>query len=69
LITMNWTNPPIRKIPPLPVFAMPLHFLSNTDKDFFILDKKADIFRLKDAYIPFWRDETFRKLPRERVEL
>lgn len=25
--------------------------------------------RLKDAYIPFWRDETPRKLLRERVEL
>jgi hypothetical protein len=49
--------------------SMPLHFLSNTDKDFFILDKKADMFRLKDEYIPFWRDETFRKLLRERVEL
>jgi hypothetical protein len=49
--------------------SMPLHFLSNTDKDFFILDRKADIFRLKDATIPFWRDETFRKLLRERVEL
>ena len=32
------------------------------------MDKEADIFRLKDAYIPFWRDETFRKLLRERVE-
>jgi len=32
------------------------------------MDKEADIFRLKDAYIPFWRDETFRKMPRERVE-
>jgi hypothetical protein len=48
--------------------SMPLHFLGNTDKDFFILDKKADIFRLKDGYIPFWRDETFRKLLRELVE-
>jgi len=25
--------------------------------------------RIKDAYIPFWRDETFRRLLRERVEL
>ncbi len=49
--------------------SMPLHFLRNTDKDFFILDKKADMFRLKDTTIPFWRNETLRKLLRERVEL
>jgi hypothetical protein len=48
--------------------SMPLHFLSNTDKDFFILDKKAEMFRLKDECIPFWRDETFRKLLLERAE-
>jgi hypothetical protein len=33
------------------------------------MDKEADIFRLKDEYIPFLRDEPFRKLLRERVEL
>jgi hypothetical protein len=32
------------------------------------MDKEADIFRLKDEYIPFWRDEPFRKMLRERVE-
>jgi hypothetical protein len=33
------------------------------------MDKEADIFHLKDAHIPFWRDGTFHKLLRERVEL
>jgi hypothetical protein len=32
------------------------------------MDKEGDIFRIKDAYIPFWRDETFRKMLRERID-
>ncbi|MGD9976030.1 MAG: DEAD/DEAH box helicase family protein [Desulfatirhabdiaceae bacterium] len=46
---------------------MPLHYLSNTEKDFFILDKKADIFRLKPEMIDFWKDEGYRQLILDRV--
>jgi superfamily II DNA or RNA helicase/predicted house-cleaning noncanonical NTP pyrophosphatase (MazG superfamily)/HKD family nuclease len=46
---------------------MPLNFLSNTEKDFFILDKKVDMFRLKPEMIDFWKDEGYRQLIRDRV--
>jgi hypothetical protein len=47
---------------------MPLNFLSNTEKDPFILDREGGVFRLKDEYHPFWNDADFRELLRERVE-
>jgi hypothetical protein len=48
--------------------SMPLHFLSNTGKDPFILDQEVGLFRLKEEYHPFWNDTAFRELLRERVE-
>jgi superfamily II DNA or RNA helicase/HKD family nuclease len=48
--------------------SMPLNFLSNTEKDPFILDREGGVFRLKDEYHPFWNDADFRELLRERVE-
>lgn len=40
--------------------------LSNSPGKPFVLD--GDSFILKDAYVPFWDDERFRALVRERVE-
>jgi SOS-response transcriptional repressor LexA len=57
---------------PLPKFerllkSMPLHYLSNTDADFFTSDKKAGVFAVKEEIRPFWRENRFRQLLRERV--
>jgi hypothetical protein len=48
--------------------SMPLNFLSNTEKDPFILDRGIGLFRLKEEFLPFWNDAAFRELLRERVE-
>lgn len=48
--------------------TMPLHFLSNTENDHFIMDKKAGIFRLKPPFHQYWNDSIFLKMVRERVE-
>lgn len=48
--------------------SMPLNFLSNTERDPFLLDREGGLFRLKEEYHPFWNDATFRELLRERVE-
>lgn len=48
--------------------TMPLHFLSNTEKDYFILDKKAGIFKIKQEIIPYWTNEAFREMVSDRVE-
>jgi len=47
--------------------SMPLHFLSNTEEDFFILDKKLGFFRLKPDMNSFWPDDEFRSLVKDRV--
>jgi hypothetical protein len=47
--------------------SMPLHFLSNTPKDFFILDRKSDIFRLKPVMNSYWNDDGFCRLVNDRV--
>jgi len=47
--------------------SMPLHFLSNTEKDAFILDRKLSVFQIKEEYRIYWNDEDFRYLIRERV--
>ena len=47
---------------------MPLKFLSNTPTDWFVLDKKLGEFWLKESMLPFWRDDSFRDLVRDRVE-
>ena len=47
---------------------MPLYYLSNTDRDHFILDKQAGIFKLKSAIIPYWENDLFREMIMERVE-
>jgi superfamily II DNA or RNA helicase/predicted house-cleaning noncanonical NTP pyrophosphatase (MazG superfamily)/HKD family nuclease len=48
--------------------AMPLNYLSNTPKDWFVLDSRKGEFRLKEEIVPFWKDEAFRALVRDRVE-
>jgi len=47
---------------------MPLNFLSNTEGDFFILDKEADRFRLKPEIHPYWLDDKYKSLVSDRVE-
>ncbi|MEJ5365916.1 MAG: DEAD/DEAH box helicase family protein [Desulfosoma sp.] len=48
--------------------SMPLHYLSNTEKDFFIFDKTQGKFELKAHVIPYWKDQRFRQMVEERVE-
>jgi superfamily II DNA or RNA helicase/predicted house-cleaning noncanonical NTP pyrophosphatase (MazG superfamily) len=47
---------------------MPLHFLSNTEKDYFILDKEAGTFRLKQEIHTYWQDDKYRSFIADRVE-
>jgi superfamily II DNA or RNA helicase/predicted house-cleaning noncanonical NTP pyrophosphatase (MazG superfamily)/HKD family nuclease len=47
---------------------MPLHFLSNTAQDFFILDHGSGRFRIKDELIDFWLDPRFKELVHDRVQ-
>jgi hypothetical protein len=47
---------------------MPLHFMSNTAQDFFILDPGSSRFRIKDELIEFWRDPRFKELVHDRVQ-
>jgi superfamily II DNA or RNA helicase/predicted house-cleaning noncanonical NTP pyrophosphatase (MazG superfamily)/HKD family nuclease len=47
---------------------MPLHYLSNTENDYFILDADSGLFSLKTEIHNFWNDDRFKALVRERVE-
>ena len=47
---------------------MPLHFLSNADNDFFILDKAGSQFSLKPQVHEYWVNPAYRKLVADRVE-
>ena len=47
--------------------AMPLNFLSNTQNDFFILDKSTGIFRLKPEMNSHWNNIDFRQMVKDRV--
>ncbi len=47
---------------------MPLHYLSNTENDHFILDKRAGIFELKPQIVPYWEKSEFLEMVKERVD-
>jgi superfamily II DNA or RNA helicase/predicted house-cleaning noncanonical NTP pyrophosphatase (MazG superfamily)/HKD family nuclease len=47
--------------------SMPLHFLSNTANDFFILEKNIGVFRLKPEMHPYWNNDSFRQMVKDRV--
>jgi hypothetical protein len=47
---------------------MPLDKLSNAESKPFILDRRRNMFSLKEPYHRYWRDPEFRALVRERVE-
>jgi superfamily II DNA or RNA helicase/HKD family nuclease len=49
------------------LLQMPLHFLSNTEKDWFTLDKASNTFSLKPELTPYWNDPFFRDLVADRV--
>ncbi len=49
------------------LLQMPLKFLSNTDKDCFVLDRRKGIFALKAEYAPFWNDAFFKSLVADRT--
>jgi superfamily II DNA or RNA helicase/predicted house-cleaning noncanonical NTP pyrophosphatase (MazG superfamily)/HKD family nuclease len=46
---------------------MPLHFLSNTEHDFFVLDSERSRFRIKEDVLPFWQKNAFKDLVQDRV--
>jgi len=46
---------------------MPLHFLSNKDTDWFILDKENGTFSIKPELTPWWNGPFFRDLTADRV--
>lgn len=48
--------------------AMPLHYLSNTENDHFIFDKRAGLFELKTRIVPYWEKPEFLEMVRERVD-
>lgn len=65
----NDSNPkefPIRKVVSK-LKSMPLHFLSNTPNDFFILEKNIGVFRLKPEMHPYWNNGSFRQMVKDRV--
>ena len=47
---------------------MPLNFLSNTESDFFMLDKRNGTFALRPEIHDYWNDEAYRALISDRVE-
>jgi superfamily II DNA or RNA helicase/predicted house-cleaning noncanonical NTP pyrophosphatase (MazG superfamily)/HKD family nuclease len=47
---------------------MPLKFLSNTEKDYFILDSAKGRFHLKPEIHPYWKNNLFQELVSERVD-
>ncbi len=50
------------------LLQMPLKYLSNTDTDWFILDKNRGTFALKPEVVPYWNDPFFRELVADRVK-
>ena len=59
-------NFPITKVK-AKLLQMPLHFLSNTDSDWFILDRPGNTFSLKPDLALWWNDPFFRNLVADRV--
>jgi len=57
---------PIRKVVSK-LKSMPLHFLSNTQNDFFILEKTNGHFSLKPEMNIYWNNDGFRQLVKDRV--
>ena len=50
------------------LLQMPLHYLSNTDADWFILDKASGTFSIKPEIARYWNDPFFRELVADRVQ-
>jgi superfamily II DNA or RNA helicase len=50
------------------LIEMPLNFLSNAEKDWFILNRDRGMFSLKPEATPFWEDSFFRGLVKDRVQ-
>jgi superfamily II DNA or RNA helicase/predicted house-cleaning noncanonical NTP pyrophosphatase (MazG superfamily)/HKD family nuclease len=48
--------------------SMPLHFLSNKETDFFLLNKRTSEFKLRPQLARFWEGALFRSMIKERVE-
>jgi hypothetical protein len=49
------------------LLQMPLNFLSNTETDWFTLDKTGNTFSIKPELAPYWKDPFFRNLVADRV--
>jgi superfamily II DNA or RNA helicase len=49
------------------LLQMPLHYLSNTDADWFILDKTSSTFSIKPEIAQYWNNPFFRDLVADRV--
>ena len=50
------------------LLQMPLKYLSNTDTDWFVLDRKEGTFALKPDMVPYWEDSFYRELVEDRVQ-
>ena len=50
------------------LLQMPLKYLSNTDTDWFILDRETGTFALKPEMVPYWEDPFYRELVEDRVQ-
>ncbi len=50
------------------LLQMPLHYLSNKDNDWFLLDREKGTFALKPEVVPYWEDPFFRELVADRVK-
>ena len=47
--------------------SMPLNFMSNKEKDYFVLDRENDIFSLKPEIQRWWHNRKFRNLILDRI--
>ncbi len=56
---------PLRKVRSH-ILNMPLKYLSNTDKDWFVLESDKT-FRLKDEVTPYWEEPFYRELVEDRT--
>ncbi len=50
------------------IMNMPLNYLSNKDKDWFILDREQKVFSVKDDLVDYWSKAFYRQLILDRTD-